>query len=162
MFAINVMPKSEKEKVLPLLFQLLATNMNEIAPTGNTFEQDYQMWKGFMDSGIECPERQILLITADGRIVGYFQYLVREETLLMEDIQIDRAYWGTGAFQTLYQYLARTLSGGIRFVEADASKQNLKSQGILRHLGLEVVKENPNGRSYRFRGDCKKMLDMYR
>ena len=162
MYSVNVMPKMEKEHILPKLFDLLAANMNEIDPTGNTLEQDYQIWKRFMDSGIECPERQILLISAGDSIVGYFQYRLSGTTLFMEEIQIHRDYWGTGAFQSLYRYLARTLPGSLRSVEADVSKKNAKSQAILRHLGLEPVRENSNGRSYHYCGDCQKMLVRYR
>ena len=162
MFDIEEMQKSEKEKFFPLLFRLLAANMSEIDPTGNTFEQDYQMWKGFMDSGIECAERHIILIKEKGSLVGYFQYRLSETTFVMEEIQLLRAYQGSGAFRELYEYLARKLPRSIQFVEADASKKNWKSQEILKHLGLTVVAENQNGRSFHFRGDCQKMLERYR
>ncbi len=49
----------------------------------------------------------------------------------------------------------------IQMVEANANKKNMKSQAILKHLGLEIARENKNGRSYYFIGDCQKMPERY-
>ena len=81
---------------------------------------------------------------------------------MMEEIQLDRKYWGSGAFTELYRHLAAFVPDNIQWVEAYSNKRNLKSQGILKHLGLEITGENKKGTSYHFRGDCQKMLSKYR
>ena len=162
MFDIIPMEKANCASILPLLFKLLSTNMSGIAPTGNTREQDYQIWIAGILPALECEERQILLIEQSDAVIGFFQYCTDDAVFKMEEIQIEPAQWGSGAFQTLYQYLANHIPQRIRWVEAFANKQNVKSQQILRHLGLEIIGENKNGNSWHFRGDCQKMLDRYR
>jgi hypothetical protein len=40
----------------------------------------------------------------------------------------------------------------IIYVEAYAHKRNIKSQGIPKHLKLEIIGKNKNGNSYHFKG----------
>ena len=162
MYTIVMLAKPDVSSALPLMFHLLSDNMNEIAPTGNTPEQDYQIWKTGILAALECKNRHILLIKQSDAFIGYFQYYADDAVFKMEEIQIDRFYWGSGAFHELYQFLAGHIPEHIMWVEAYAHKQNRKSQEILRHLGLEVIGENKNGNSWHFRGDCQKMLDRYR
>ena len=162
MFEIIPMEKADSVLILPCLFQLLSDNMVKIAPTGNTIEQDRQIWMEAIRPALECQDRQILLIKQSNIIIGFFQYSIDDTFFKMEEIQIAPEYWCSGAFQDLYRYLAQHIPNHIRWVEAYANKQNSKSQGILRHLGLEVIGENKNGNSYHFRGDCQRMLARYR
>ena len=103
MFHFVLMPKEETENLLPLLFDLLHTNMREIVPAENTYEQDFLIWKNKIESALEHKERQIILIKEQGRIIGFFQYYINETTFMMEEIQFDKKYWGTGIFEKLYQ-----------------------------------------------------------
>ena len=48
-----------------------------------------------------------------------------------------------------------------KFVEAFSSKENIKSQEILKHLGLNVIGENKNGKSLHFTGEYKALLNRY-
>ena len=162
MISIEFLDKSQKEKYLPLLFSLLHANMSKIAPTGNTFEEGYASWYKAVYPALERPERQILLLNDNDKLAGFFQYGVSSSTFVMEEIQFERAYWGTGLFRALYTYLSEIIPENIAFVEANADKRNIKSQNILKHLGLEIIGENKNGISYCFRGDCRQMLDKYR
>ena len=162
MFDIILMEKANSAHILPRLFQVLSVNMTGIAPTGNTPEQDYQIWTAAIHPLLECQERQILLIKQTDSIIGYFQYFIDDQVFKMEEIQITQAYWGSGAFRDLYRYLAQHIPHHIRWVEAFANKHNKKSQEILRHLGLEVIGESKNGNSFHFRGDCQQMLAHYR
>lgn len=60
----------------------------------------------------------------------------------MDEIQFKKEYQGCGLFDELYHYLTTVIPAGTRYVEAFARKENLKSQGILEHLGLSVVGES--------------------
>ncbi len=158
----ELMDKADRETILPVLFRLLAGNMRGIAPTGNTYEEDFSMWKSAVYPALDRAERQIILIKDADALAGYFQYYISTDTFIMEEIQFEPRYWGSGLFRKLYEYLAVIVPAHIRFVEAYSQKPNQKSQAILKHLGLEIIGENKSGNSYRFRGDCQKLLDRYR
>ncbi len=152
MITFRYLDKKSADKFLPVLFKILHSNMSVIAPTGNSYEVDFNFWCGAVLTELEKDARQIILIYDDSEIIGYFQYYINAYTFMMEDIQLCKEYQGKGIFQKLYAYLYEVVPHGIRYVEAYASKKNFKSQGVLRHLGLEVIGENKNGLSYHFRG----------
>ena len=81
---------------------------------------------------------------------------------MMEEIQFKRDYWGTGLFRKLYEFIANEIKPSAEFVEAYAHTANVKSQSILRHLGLVPVGANGNGNSIHFRGDCRELMNKYR
>ncbi|MBQ6019494.1 MAG: hypothetical protein IJL26_04860 [Clostridia bacterium] len=79
----------------------------------------------------------------------------------MEDIQFKPEYHGSGLFAELYRYLTTIIPAETRYVEAFSGKENIKSQEILKHLGLTVIGENKNGRSYHFKGAYKALSERY-
>ena len=161
MITFSFLPKNRASDVLPKLFDILHGNMSKIAPTGNTYEEDLSEWIGAVAPALEKDPRQIILISDGDETVGFFQYYVTDTTFMMEEIQLLPGYQGKGVFQNLYAYLAKVVPESIQFVEAYAHKNNLKSQGILKHLGLRVVGENKTGNSFHYRGDCREMLDSF-
>ena len=48
-----------------------------------------------------------------------------------------------------------------KYAEAFAHKNNMKSQGILRHLGLEAVGESDNGNCLHFQGEYSNLMKRY-
>ena len=76
----------------------------------------------------------------------------------MEEIQLRDRYKGSGAFRELYAYLTGIIPENTELVEAYADKVNHKSIEILTHLGLEIIGENKNGKSYHFRGRYENIL----
>ena len=161
MVTFDILSKDKADKVLPSLFRILHSNMSVIAPTGNSYEEDLSVWYNAVAPALEKGARQIILIYDDAEIIGYFQYYVNITTFMMEEIQFKKEYQGTGIFRLLYSYLFEIIPQETLYVEAYAHKQNSKSQNILKHLGLQIVGENTNGNSYRFRGDCQEMLKNY-
>lgn len=161
MISFVILPKNETENILPSLFRILHSNMSVIAPTGNSYDEDYCLWHNSVAPALEKDARQIILIYDDTEIIGYFQYYVNATTFMMEEIQFNKEYHGTGLFQRLYAYLFEIIPQETLYIEAYAHKQNQKSQGILKHLGLQVIGENKNGNSYHFRGDCHQALKRY-
>ena len=162
MFEIVLLDKEKKTGKLPCLFDLLYENMCEIAPTGDSRESDYEIWKSYMASALDDPAREILLIKHGNDVIGYFQYSLRDACLVMEEMQIRRDYWASGAFRSLYRVLAKYVPESTTSVKAYANKNNLKSQAILEHLGLSAAGENKSGTSFLYTGDCQKMLSRYR
>ena len=155
--------KVNLEQLLPDLFRILHSNMSLIAPTGCLYEDDYEMWSSCIIPAMEKEARQIALMYSEGRIVGYFQYYINLETksLMMEEIQILKEHQGTGIFADFYKWLVRHLSDDIVFVEAYAHKNNIKSQGILKNLGLTCSGENKNGNSFYYKGRYADLLSKY-
>ena len=155
--------KARKEAFLPAVFDILYTNMSVIAPTGCTREEDYAEWHSHVSPALDKEPRQIVLMYNGDELIGYFQYYVNTSASLfmMEEIQILRAYHGTGVFQAFYAWLLPRLPRETQRVEAYAHKQNKKSQAVLRHLGLSPVGEGVDGRTDHFRGDFGVLAKRY-
>lgn len=162
MISFEIMEKSRKEEILPELFDLLFDNMSVIAPTGNDYKTDFNEWYSAVSPAIDKDPRNIILIRDKGDIIGYFQYYVNRSVFMMEEIQFKRDYWGTGLFRKLYEFIANEIKPSAEFVEAYAHTANVKSQSILRHLGLVPVGTNANGNSIHYRGDCRELMNKYR
>lgn len=161
MFDILLWNKEDKESILPQMFDVLYKNMSQIDPTGNTQEEDYQVWKHFIIPALEKKEREILLIKHNNSMAGYFQYTLDNSVLYMEEVQIHHEFWGSGAFTELYRYLVSIIPETNLIVKANASKTNLRSQAILEHLGLKRIRENQNGRSYHYIGKWDDIVKKY-
>lgn len=153
--------KQNIEEILPNLFDILYSNMSIIAPTGNTYEDDLKEWLSNIFPSIKKETRQIVLMFADNKLIGYFQYSVFSASFMMEDIQIKKDYHGTGLFRLFYSWLIKRLPDSIKYVEAYSNKSNYKSQGVLEHLGLVKSGENKNGISFYYKGDYAALLQKY-
>lgn len=153
--------KANIENLLPSLFEILHSNMSLIAPTGNTYDEDYKIWVSNVFPAMNKPQRQIVLMYSGYSIVGYFQYYVSSELFMMEEIQIEKDFQGTGLFSEFYKWLIRQLPDSITAVEAYSHKNNLKSQGILAHLGLTCIGENKSGNCYHYKGSYSSISEKY-
>ena len=155
--------KQKLNEYLPDLFEILYSNMTFIAPTGNSYNEDFALWKPCIVSEMQKDERQIVLLYVDGLLAGYFRYYIDTDTatFIMEDIQINEAFRESGLFSAFYRWLIKQLPESLIYVEANANKENLKSQGILKHLGLKVIGENKNGKSFCFRGQYLDLVRKY-
>lgn len=68
--------KLQIEQLLPDIFQILHSNMSLIAPTNNSYEDDFEMWSSYLIPAIKKEQRQIVLMYVDDTLAGYFQYYV--------------------------------------------------------------------------------------
>ena len=163
MFEFKFAVKLQMEQLLPDLFRILHSNMSIIAPTNNSYKEDYEIWSSYIIPAIQKEERQIVLMFAESKLVGYFQYYINSDnvSLMMEEIQIAKEFQGTGIFSALYKWLVEQLPKDVESVEAYANKKNLKSQSILKHLGLVELGENKNGNSFYYKGKYVDLLNKY-
>jgi len=148
------MENAEFEQIAPVLFDILAGNMEKIAPTGCSREEDFALWHSSMLDLLQDGSRRIALCFAGEpeRIAGYFQYTAKDGVFMMEEIEIAPEYQGkSGIFRGLYSLVLPSVSG-MQTAEAYANKANARSIGILRKLGLQIIGENKSGRSWHFRG----------
>lgn len=144
------------------IFNILADNMEIIAPTDNTREEDYKCWYEGVSKGLERDERQIVLIKDGDNIIGFFQYYTNADTFMMEEIQFKPEYQGKNIFRKLYGFLIQKIREDIKFVEAYANVSNHKSIGILGNLGLTKIGMNKNGRCFHFRGNYGDLIKWYK
>ncbi len=161
-FRFEYADNSKLKIILPRLFEILSANMNDIAPTGNSYDEDYKIWFSSIVPAMEKHQRKIVLMYFDEQIVGYFQYYINFSTFMMEEIQIEKSFQKTGVFSKLYNWLVEELPNDIETVEAYAHKKNIKSQGVLEHLGLKQVAESKNGNSYHYLGKYIHLLNKYK
>lgn len=144
------------------LFSILADNMEKIAPTGNTREEDYKCWYEGVSNGLKRSEREIVLIKNTGSIIGFFQYYTHADTFMMEEIQLVSEYRSKGIFRKLYGFLIVNLDKDIKFVEAYANTENHKSIGILGKLGLSEIGTNKSGSCFHFKGKYTDLKEWYK
>ena len=161
--AFRFLEKPPAPALLDDIFDILATNMRVIAPTGMTYEEDKAQWMACVPPALEKEARQIILIYAKDELAGFFQYYVTADhgVFMMEELQLKESYHGSGLFGALYRFLIPRLPTDIQAVEAYADKRNAKSLGILKHLGLTVIGENKNGISLHLRGDFAELKKKY-
>ena len=157
MLTFSYIDKGRLDDELPALFPILYANMNAIAPTGKGYEKDFEEWFSAVRPALEKPARNIIIIRDEGGLAGFFQYYVNETTFMMEEIQFVPRLWGTGAFEALYRHLRQIVPKSVPFVEAYAHRLNVKSQGILAHLGLEPIADANN--CIRFRGSLPVLFE---
>lgn len=153
--------KSDFPAIANEIFNILADNMEIIAPTGNTREEDYKCWYEGVSNGLKRNERQIVLIKEADNIIGFFQYYTNADTFMMEEIQFKPEYQGRNTFRELYSFLIPNIREDIKFVEAYANITNHKSIGILEKLGLTKIGMNKNGRCFHFKGNYSDLVKWY-
>lgn len=144
--------KTKLQEILPDCFSILHSNMSIIAPSGNSYEEDFDIWYSAVFPAMQKDPRKIVLMYYEHTIVGYFQYYIVNCTMMMEEIQITAEHQGSGLFRSFYVWLLNELKDDIQFVEAYAHKSNVKSQSILKYLGLEACGEKTNDKHFHFKG----------
>lgn len=142
---------TKSDVLLPQMFEILSTNMNKIAPTGNSYAQDQKIWLSYMEPNLKG--KQIILMYVGEVLAGYFQYSMGESTVLIEEIEILPDYQRTLLFYRFLKYMSNIIPENIKYAEAYINKGNANSQRIAQKFGLKIVGENPNGRSFRYRGE---------
>ena len=160
----SYLKKENFDQVARTLFEILANNMDGIAPTGNPREEDYKTWYSEKAPKAKNGEEQYLLVTdrESGEIVAFFEHHVENDTLVMDEIQISQVYHGKGGvFRSIYGHVIENIGDKCLYVEAAANKLNKKSIGVLGTLGLEVAGELHNGGCVLMRGKYSDLLNWY-
>ena len=158
MISCRFLDKNEVQRWLPQLFSILHENMSVIAPTGNTYDEDYALWSGAVAPAIQKENRHIVLIFNDETLIGYLQYYTNETTFMIEEAQIKPAYQGRGVLRSVFAFVSDFISPNVLYAEAYANKKNTKSQSILERHGFTRIGENKNGNSYHYCADCVAFL----
>ena len=143
----------EIEPLLPQMFSLIARNMREIAPTGNTLDEDRLMWTRAMLEQLRNPDTHWILLFSGEALAGYTLYRIAGETLHMDEIQVQQRFQGDGVSfpMLLGKLLEDAITARAETLASYANRQNLKSRAILSRLGLAIAGETPRGFQYRGR-----------
>lgn len=163
MFYFKYADKMQLEQYFSELFDILHSNMSLIAPTNNSYQEDFEIWSSYTVPAMQNEQRQIILMYVDNKLAGFFRYYIHDDTasLMMEEIQIKKEFQGTGLFSAFYRWFVKQLPKEILNVEAYADKRNHKSQAVLKHLGLIEMGENKNGISFYYKGKYADLLSKY-
>ena len=161
MITFEFLNKANFQVLSSELFDILADNMTLIAPTGNSRQEDYKCWNEAISFGLQKNERQMVLIKDNDIIIGYFQYCINSNTLMMEEIQIKSEYQGKGLVRELYGFMNSKIKADYKFVEAYANIRNNRSIGMLEKFGLATIGLNKNGNSYHFKGKKEDLKKWY-
>ncbi|MBQ8621658.1 MAG: hypothetical protein IJ422_05030 [Oscillospiraceae bacterium] len=144
MILFSWLNKQEKALWLPKLFDLLYDNMSTIAPSGLTYEQEKEQWLANVDPALDKAPRQIILCFVNHDLAGYIQYYTQEKLLMIEEMQLKKAYQRTFVFYRFCKHLMACLPSDIEYIEAYAEKRNRNSQKIMQKLGMVPVAEEEN------------------
>lgn len=142
--------KRETNFWLPRLFDLLYHNMRDIAPGTLTREQEAAQWLGEVAPALEKAPRQIIMAFHREHLAGYLQYYTRDDLLMIEEVQLEKAFQKTTAFFQLCRFLGEKIPPEIRYIEAYADSRNIPSQKLMEKLGMVKIGEASD--FVRFRG----------
>lgn len=153
--------KTEKDRWLPILFDLYYENMSRIAPTGMDYATDRKMWMDQVSPALDKAPRMILMAVSEGELAGYVQYYTRGALLMVEEVQIRRRYQGSPLFLRLCRRLVESLQQEIFYIEAYADRRNLKSIALMDRLGMEEVRESEDSPFVLLRGDAVALFQRF-
>ena len=80
MIEFRCLSKNEFNKYASILFSVLYDNMTQIAPTGNSREEDYKSWYEAISNEVQSNKRHIIVISTGNmtEIIGFFKYSTNE------------------------------------------------------------------------------------
>ena len=122
---------------------------------------DFSCWYEAVGDGLRSAQRQIILMKDNGNIIGFFQYYTNGDTFMMEEIQFQAMYQGTGLFRALYGFVLSKIPADLTAVEAYANTNNSKSIAILEKLGLSNIGRTKDGNLYHFKGNFQDLIQWY-
>lgn len=142
------------------MFSILSQNMLKISPGDTVSEEDFINWREYQRQHF-C-EKNFVVFEDSGSLVGYFQYSVSGETLIVEEIEILPEYQIRFCIiRGLLRFLRGAIPDGVKFVSAYISKNNPRSYAVAKKLGMSAVGENAAGTSLLYLGDLHKIIDRY-
>ena len=87
-YRFEYIDKTKLQEILPACFKILHSNMSIIAPTDNSYEEDFDIWYSAVFPAMQKDSRKIVLMYYDNTVTGYFQYYIVDGLMMMEEIQI--------------------------------------------------------------------------
>ncbi|MBO5280113.1 MAG: hypothetical protein J6B55_02705 [Clostridia bacterium] len=162
-YIFRYLEKDEFESRGAELFALMYSNMSVIAPFKNSYEVEEADWFRLYGGAFKNrAERKIVVIETHGSVKGFFGYCADGEVFDMEEIQFSPDIQGkSGLFRRLYGLVLGDIPHTVKYVEACANKENIRSQAILSRLGLKKTGQDDEKGIFFFRGELADLLNWY-
>ena len=157
MFTFCYLDKSKKTEYLPLLFDVLCSNMNNIAPS----EFSKSEFLGEVSSALEKDPRKIVLCYHGDELVGFLMYYTRENMIMIEELQIVKRYQRTRLLNRLCKFMISILPENITIIESFVDKRNENSLSLQTWLEMEIIGETKNNLLH-LRGNAKNLKSKIR
>ena len=154
MFNFTYLDKARKTEYLPLLFDILYSNMREIAPSGLAYELEKAEFENEVGSALEKEPRQIILCFCKDELAGFLMFYTRENIIMIEELQLIKKYQRTRLLYLLCKYMIEILPQSIEFIESFAHKSNRNSISLQEKLGMEII-ESISEELFHLRGSAK-------
>lgn len=154
---ITFLNKHRAGEVLPQLFALLYANMQEIAPSGNTYQQDWLAWQQEVAPALMKEPRQILLLSVQDELVGFCQYYIHNGVFVIEELQIKPTHRSSVLFFCLYRFFQRIIPKDTVWIEAWADLRNQNSCHLMGKLGMQAVEILEQQGFVHYRGKLSEM-----
>ncbi len=152
--------KREFDELAPKMFLILSSNMNVIHPEGVLPDDNFFVW--FKYHRERLSEKVFIVFEDKNTLIGYFQYSIADDSLLIEEIEIIPSYQAKfGVLSGLFRFMRHRIPDNITNVYAYISKNNPKSCKLANKLGLSAVKENVSGTSFLYSGEIQPILKHY-
>ncbi len=151
----SLMDKARFSEFAPELFRLLHGNMDPIAPSGLSYEEEYRCWREAVGDGLKADARKIILIRENrsDRLLGFLQYYTNPAVLMIEELQIVPDYQSSAnILRGLIPFLLSAIPADLQYIEAFVHKQNTRSIALQQKLGMEIVDTAQNGALFHLRG----------
>lgn len=153
---------NEKEfyEVAPKMFLILSSNMRIIKPQGTLSDDNFSDWLKYQKQHFS--EKVFIIFKDKNDVIGYFQYSIADDNLLIEEIEIAPKYQVQfGVLRGLFRFMRHRIPDNIIRVSAYISKSNPRSYKLAEKLGLSIVKENSAGTSFLYEGEIQPILKRY-
>ena len=85
-FGFRQMKNEDISVFIDEMFEILASNMSAVAPTGNSYDEDYKTWSESAVPAWREGKRSVILIFCEDKLCGFFQYFVNDRIPLQKDI----------------------------------------------------------------------------
>ena len=134
--------KSQKDDILPVLFDIYYGNMSRICPRVKPYDVEREEWINEVSPALDKNPRQIILMYQGDDLAGFVMYYTRDDLLMIEELQLKEKYQRTLLLHRLFTYLTELLSSGCARIEAFASEKNYRSLDLMKYLGFCTIGKN--------------------
>ncbi len=152
---VRYLDKENEMELLGDLFNIFYRNMESVALMEGCFEEEKAEWVTCIGAALRKPPRQILLLCAGNALAGFCMYYINGDLLMIEELQIQRAYQRTVLAAELFRFIGYNLLPQVRWMEAYAHSRNAASQRLMKKLGMEELGDDD--RFLHFRMDVAKI-----
>lgn len=153
--------KEKKAEYLPVLFDIFHENMQSFL-IGDDCGWEKSQWLREVGTALNKDCRKLILCTVDETPVGFLMYCISGAVLMVEELQISRDYRFSGVFKSMCRELSLQLPQNVRFIEAYAHRENLKSLRLMEKRGMSLVDPDKTSAYIHMQGSISPLLRLFK